>query len=88
MAPLFAYAFEVYDTDLVVGGPPPSEFDQQEEQNNIVSVLCKEVIQRLTNDRTIMGNSLTIIMYLFCSMLVQKCPMHIYDPSKKYFIVN
>jgi hypothetical protein len=90
VAPLFAYAFQIYETDLVVGMTAPTstnsaeqQKEEQPQQNTIVAILSKEIIQRLTNDRSLLGHSLTIVMYLFCSLLVQNCSMHIYDPAKK-----
>uniref|UniRef100_A0A914HGT5 Non-specific serine/threonine protein kinase n=1 Tax=Globodera rostochiensis TaxID=31243 RepID=A0A914HGT5_GLORO len=61
---------------------------QQQQQfgaydGNIVLLLCHEVIHRLANERSMMSDSLNIVMYLFCSLVVQKCPLHIYDPAKR-----
>ncbi|CAK5085298.1 unnamed protein product [Meloidogyne enterolobii] len=95
VAPSFSFAFDNYDIDLVVGGDPlpqisdsPStsmiDDDQKHsQQNNIVLILCREVIQKATSDRTSLSHTLVIVMYLFCSLFVQKCSTHIYDASKK-----
>uniref|UniRef100_A0A183C2W9 FAT domain-containing protein n=1 Tax=Globodera pallida TaxID=36090 RepID=A0A183C2W9_GLOPA len=61
---------------------------QQQQQfgaydGNIVLLLCHEVIHRLANERSMMSDSLNIVIYLFCSLIVQKCPLHIYDPAKR-----
>uniref|UniRef100_A0A914MSD7 HEAT repeat-containing protein 1 n=1 Tax=Meloidogyne incognita TaxID=6306 RepID=A0A914MSD7_MELIC len=93
VAPSFSFAFDNYEIDLVVGGVPstqtsdsPTMMDddqKQQQQNNIVLILCREVIQKATSDRTSLSHTLVIVMYLFCSLFVQKCSTHIYDASKK-----
>lgn len=51
VAPAFAYAFEMYEADTVVGGAPQaSDADASSEDTNgtggnIVILLCKEVIK-------------------------------------------
>ncbi|KAL3088823.1 hypothetical protein niasHT_023171 [Heterodera trifolii] len=85
VSPVFAYAFEMFDIDAVVGGGlgPSSAASTAVDDENIVLLLCHKVIHRLANERSLVSDSLTIVMYLFCSLVVQKCPLHIYDPAKK-----
>ncbi|KAL3102749.1 hypothetical protein niasHS_001311 [Heterodera schachtii] len=86
VSPVFAYAFEMFDVDAVVGGgvgPSSAASTSAVDDENIVLLLCHKVIHRLANERSLVSDSLTIVMYLFCSLVVQKCPLHIYDPAKK-----
>ncbi|KAL7072054.1 hypothetical protein ACQ4LE_008453, partial [Meloidogyne hapla] len=94
VAPSFSFAFDNFDVDLVVCGhttesssDSPTEDSQQQQNNqqnsNIVLVLCREIIQKATTDRTSLSHTLVIVMYLFCALFVQKCSAHIYDPSKR-----
>uniref|UniRef100_A0A915D3U7 PI3K/PI4K catalytic domain-containing protein n=1 Tax=Ditylenchus dipsaci TaxID=166011 RepID=A0A915D3U7_9BILA len=78
VAPAFHHAFEKHDTDSVVGSAPDPE---QQNDDNVVSLLCSEVIQQ--ENRVPMSDAMAIVMYQFCVLLVQKCPAHIHDMTKK-----
>jgi hypothetical protein len=62
-----------------------SPLENQQFNNNIVILLCREIIQRVTNDRQSLSHTFVILMYLFCALFVQKCSSHIFDQAKKFF---
>ncbi|TMS35225.1 hypothetical protein L596_002673 [Steinernema carpocapsae] len=77
VVPSFAYAFERYDADEVVGSKPnPDEFDDK----NLVSVLVTKIIDVSRQD---MSDQMLIVIYQFCILLVQHCPSHIHEISQK-----
>ncbi|KAK0395513.1 hypothetical protein QR680_001317 [Steinernema hermaphroditum] len=77
VVPAFAWAFERYNADEVVGAKPsPDDVDD----TNIVSVLVTKIIDVCRVD---MSDQMFIAMYQFCILLVQHCPTHIHEISQK-----
>uniref|UniRef100_A0A1I7ZRA5 FAT domain-containing protein n=1 Tax=Steinernema glaseri TaxID=37863 RepID=A0A1I7ZRA5_9BILA len=77
VVPAFAWAFERYAPDEVVGSKPnPDDVDD----DNIVSVLVTKIIDVCRVDMT---DQMLIAMYQFCILLVQHCPTHIHEISQK-----
>lgn len=77
VSPSIHYAFEHNSVDEVVGTTPDPE---QTNDNNIVSLCCTEIS---VNRDTLWCDLMSIVMYQFFVLLVQKCPAHIHDPTRK-----
>jgi hypothetical protein len=75
----------LYYYESPIGPPDPENAND----DNIVSCLCTEIIDKFSSqdNRTILSDRFTILLYQFCVVLVQKCPAHIHDLSKKYTVI-
>ena len=50
------------------------------QDDNVIHLLCEKIIKPCRNQ---MADSMNIVLYQFCSLLVQKCAHHIHDVGQK-----
>ena len=79
MIPCFHASFERGEGDLLVGGPPAPE---QDNDDNVISVFINRIIDPDNPFGT--SDSVRILLLQFSSLLVEQASSHIHDAANKW----